>query len=161
MLTKSITSLILSFACVAAFADTVPGKQAAKIGFKSCHKTVEKIAKYVVNEGEHGAISTWNNKTPDSRIFNSQVVRKYTDGHSLVILNIAPIRDGKCDATYTSMFEHNKSCNVLRETSLKNWKFYQEVGGLVSLENSEGTVSTILMPIKNGCMTIMTEVVYE
>ena len=161
MLNKTLASLVISLTVGTALADTIPGEQATKNGFNTCQKTVEKIAKYVIDDTNHGAVSTWNNKTPDSRLFNSQIVLKYSDGHSMAVLNVAPIKNGKCDGSYTRVFAMEKSCSVLRETTYKDWKFFGEIGGLVSLENSSGTVSTVLLPNQTGCVAIQTEVVYE
>jgi hypothetical protein len=161
MTSKILASIFLSITFGSALADTVPAEQAAKSGFTSCQKTVEKLAKHIIGDSENGALSTWHNKTSNSRIFNSQIILKYSDGNSVAILNVAPTKSGKCDGSYTRTFTHEKSCAVLRETLYKDWKFYGEIGGLVTLENSGGSVSTILLPFQTGCVTTQTEVVYE
>lgn len=158
---KILTSLITLLAFGTALADTTPGEQATKNGFNTCQKTVEKIAKFLVDDTNHSAVSTWNSKNPDSRMFNSQVVLKYSDGHSMAVLSVAPVKNGKCDGSYTRIFVSEKSCSVLRETTYKYWKFFDEIGGLVSLENKSGSVSAVLLPNQPGCAAIHTEVVYE
>lgn len=161
MIRKVLISILLSVTFGSAVADTIPGEQATKNGFTSCQKTVEKIAKFVIDDTKHGAVSSWNNKTPDTRMFNSQIVLKYSDGYSVAVINIAPTKSGKCDGSYTTTFTSAKSCSVLRETTFKGWKFFGEIGGLVSLENEAGSVSKILLPTETGCVAISTEVVYE
>lgn len=161
MLHKIFTSLVMSLSFGVALADTIPGEHATKNGFITCQKTVEKIANFLISDTNNGALSTWNSKTPDSRIFNSQVALKYSDGHSVAILNVAPVKNGKCDGSYTKIFANEKSCSVLRETTYKDWKFYEEIGGLITLQNKSGAVSVVLLPSQTGCVSIHTEVVYE
>lgn len=144
-----------------AFADSAPGEQATKNGFKTCQKTVESIAQHLTKDGKHSAISTWNKRSSDNRMFNSQLAISYTDGNAIAIINVAPVSSGKCDGSYTRITNWDKSCSVLRETNFKDWKFFSELSGLVSLENTSGSVSTVLLPSQNGCTTIQTEVVYE
>jgi hypothetical protein len=161
MLKKILNSLIILLACGTALADTTPAEQAKKNGFNTCQKTVEKIAKFLIGDTNNGAVSTWNQKNPDGRMFNSQVVLKYSDGHSMAVLNVAPVKNGKCDGSYTRVFVSETSCSVLRETTYKDWKFFGEIGGLVSLENKNASVSAVLLPNPPGCAAIQTEVVYE
>jgi len=159
---KRLFAAFLIFSALGtAIADTVPGEQATKNGFNTCQKTVEKLAKFVTGDVKHGAVSSWNKKSSDNRLFNSQVVLQYSDGHGMAILNVAPVKSGACDGSYTRIFTIEKSCPVLRETTYKDWKFFGEIGGLVSLENSNGSVSAVLLPSQTGCVAIQTEVVYE
>jgi len=162
MSNKALIAILLSSSVLSvSAADTVPGTHAEKNGFRSCQKTVDDIAKFVVKDKKHSSMSTWNKKATDTRMFNSQVAIKYSDGNSIAILNIAPTKSGKCDSSYTTVTTFDKSCAALRETDLSTWKFAGELSGLVTLENESGAVSIILLPADTGCALIKTETVYE
>lgn len=161
MFQKYIIALISLFTFEMALANTLPGEQASKQGFNTCQKTVEKIAKHIVEDAAHGAISTWNKSSPDSRLFNSQVVIKHSDGYSVSFMSVAPVKGGKCDGSYAKIANSEKSCSILRETIFKQWKFFNEVGGLVSLENDSGSVSVLLLPNQIGCTIVRSEILYE
>jgi hypothetical protein len=156
-----ISALVALFICAGAQSQTVPGDQAQKNGVRACQHTVEEMAKFIVKDNKHASLAVWNNKAPDSRLFNSQIVVNYTDGQSLAILNVAPTRTNKCDSTYSTIFTSEKSCVIMRETSLKEWKFSGELGGLVVLENKDGSLSKILLPAGSGCVAVTTEVAYD
>lgn len=153
--------LVILFVCAGAAAQTVPGDQAQNAGVRACQRVIEGITKFVVKDNKHESLSVWNSKTPDSRLFNSQIVVDYTDVQSLAIINVAPTRTNKCDSTYTTVFATEKSCVVMRETLFKDWKFYGEIGGLVTLESKSGVLTKILMPAGSGCVAVTTEVAYE
>ena len=140
---------------------TVPGEQAQKNGVRNCQRSIDDLAKHVVKENKHASLGVWNSKSPDLRLFNAQVVVSYSDAKSLALLNVAPTRTGKCDGTYTTIFYTEKSCSIERETTFKDWKFSGELGGLVTVENQNGSLSKILMPAGSGCITVTTEVTYE
>ena len=162
MIVKFFTASLLSGIAISSFAsETVPGDQAATSGFRTCQKTVESLAKFVTGDNKHASLATWNNKNADTRLFNSQVTINYNDGNTVSVLNVAPTKSGKCDSSYTTVANFEKSCAALRETTFSDWKFSGELGGLVMLENKEGGLKTILLPSTSGCTTIKTEVVYE
>lgn len=145
----------------ASAADWIPVEQAKKNGFRTCLKSVEDLARFVVEDSKHASLGTWNKKMADTRLFNSQVAVKYSDLNSVSILNVAPTKSGKCDSTYTTVATFEKSCAAVRETILSKWKFSGELGGLVVLENDNGGVSVILVPAGPSCTTVKTEVIYE
>lgn len=140
---------------------TVPGEQAQKNGVRTCLTTLDGVAKFLFKETKHSSLATWNKVAADSRLFNSQVAVKYTDGHSVAVVNVAPTKAGKCDGSYTTIFVDDRSCPVVRETIFKDWKFADELAGLVVLKNKDGGVSKILLPSGSGCVAITTEVIYE
>jgi hypothetical protein len=156
------TVLVCIVSAASVHAEVVPAKQAREKGFTTCQSTVEKVAEFVIKDNSHGGLSTWNSATPDERMFNSQVGLSYSDGKSVAIINVAPTKSGKCDASYTTIFaDAAKSCSVLRETTFSSWRFHSESAGMVVLENDDGSLSKILMPSGNGCVSITTEVVYQ
>ena len=162
MIRKVAVFLLLFVRISSAISETISTQQAQDHGFNTCLKSVDTIAKFLTGENKNGAVSTWNSKNTDGRLFNSQIVIQYSDGHSMAVINVAPTKSGKCDGSYTRVFTTAKSCQVARETIYKDWKFYGEIGGLVSLENTKGNVSAILQPHESGgCVAMLTEVVYE
>jgi len=159
---KILVSFFLLNASLNVYAeDTVPGQQATKNGFITCKKTVDDIARFVAKDHEHSSLSTWNNKTPDTRMFNSNMNVKYSDGNSVAVISVSPTKSGKCDGAYTTIFPIAESCAVARETTFKDWKFFSESAGLIVLENINGNLSKTLLPVGSGCAAITTEVVYN
>ena len=142
-------------------AETVPGDQAKENGFKTCQNTVENISNFVINGNHHAALSTWNKKDTDNRLFNTLVSVNYTTGHSVAVANVAHGKSGKCDGNYTTVFYVDKSCSVARETTFKDWTYSGELAGLIVLKNESGGISKMLLPGGNGCVAISTEVAYQ
>lgn len=142
-------------------AETVPAQQAKANGFNTCHGMVEGVAEFVINENDHGSLSTWNSSDADNRLFNSLISVKYSDGNSVAVANVTHGKTGSCDGTYTTVFYLDKSCSASRETTFKDWKYYGELAGLVVLENQTGSLNKMLLPGGNGCVAITTEVVYQ
>ncbi len=147
----------------AAHAETVPTEQAQKNGVKTCLAVVDKIAKFVIDNNRHASVASWNNRSPDVRLYNAQISLKYADGNAVTIMSVAPTKSGLCDATYTTIWAMDKPCTVVRETTLKASKYAGELAGLVALETGDGTVTQLLLPTPNatGCTVIKTEVMYE
>lgn len=141
-------------------AQHIPSEQAQKNGVRTCQRTVEQLATHLLDDRPHGSTATWNNKDTDGRLFNANVVVRYSDGHSVAVLNAAPTRTGGCDSSYTTVFVYDESCSVARETHFKNWLFSNELAGLVVLANKSKTVRKTLMPSGSGCTVVSTEVIY-
>lgn len=163
---KTAIALLAGFTVLsgnALAAETLPAKNAESRGVRTCLGTIDKFAKFVVEENQHASLDTSNTGSPDTRLFNSQIAVKYPDGNSVALVNVAPLAGGKCDASYTSIWSLDKPCAVVRETSLKDWKFLGDLAGLVVVENQNGSVSQVLLPSGNGngCTVIKTEVVYH
>lgn len=161
MIRLACFAFVGSVVASATSAQTVPGRQAQENGVRACQKTVEEVAKFVLRENKHASLAAWNKATPDARLFNAQVGVSYGDGKSVAILNVAPTRTGKCDSAYTTIFTTETPCAVARETTFKDWKFGGELGGMVVLENKDGSLSKILLPTPTGCVFVTTEVTYE
>ena len=148
-------------ASLPAMAETASTGQARKVGVTTCAPLVEGIGKHVSGQNEHYSVTTWNKNEPDGRLFNSQVITKYSDGHSVAAFSVVPAKKGTCDGSYTQVFYSEKSCSVMRETIYKDWDFSSEGAGLVILENDNKTVNAILMPAGPGCVAVRTEVLYD
>ena len=155
------SSMLLS---AAVNAENVPNNQAKDQGFNTCGAMVNGIAEFVLNDNPHGALSTWHvsdDHSPDDRLFNSMIAVEYSDGHSIAVSNVAPTKSGKCDGSYTTVFYNASSCQVTRETAYKDWKYGGQIGGLLTLENDNGSVSKLLLPAGKGCVAVSTEVIYN
>lgn len=143
-----------------AFAETASTSQARKAGFTTCAPMVESMGKHVSSENGHYALATWNNTETNERLFNSQVVTKFSDGHSVSVLSSVPNKQRTCDGAVTQVFYSDKSCSVTRETTYKDWKFSAEGAGLVILESNNASVNVTLMPAGEGCIAVKNEVLY-
>lgn len=156
-----LIAVMMTLASPLALAETVPEKQATAQGVSQCKAMVGLLSKHLAGENPHGAVSTWNSKDANGRMFNSQLVTQFTDGRSFASVTAAPTANGKCDGSYTSVFYSEKSCTLLRETTFKDWEFYSETAGLIVLVNAEKSVNKVLLPGGSGCISINTELVYE
>jgi hypothetical protein len=130
-------------------------------GITTCLKKIEQIATFLVKENDHQSNATWATNQPDQRLFNSQIIIKYSDGAGLAVMNVAPTRSGKCDSSYSRVLTFDKSCIALRETAYKDWEFKSENGGAISLSNTDGTVDGVLLPAGSGCTAVLTEIILE
>ncbi len=144
-----------------AIAETTVEKQAKEHGYNKCLNDLADTANMLLKDHDHSSLSTWNSKSPNSHLFNSQVSIKYSDGNSISVINSTPNPSGKCDGSYSSIYTSEKSCVVLRETDFKDWKFKGEMAGLMSLEAPNGSKNSIFMPMVTGCVVVQTETYYD
>ena len=143
------------------FSQPVPARQARDKGISACLKQIDKVASFLVKDDDHNSNATWSTSNPDSRLFNSQITIKYSDGPGLAVMNVAPTRSGKCDASYSRIFPLDKSCISIRETTYKEWKFNSDNFGAISISNVAGTVDGVLLPAGSGCVVVLTETLLE
>jgi hypothetical protein len=159
--TKPLIAALAVLAMQSSFGQSVPVKQAREKGVLTCLKKIDQIASFLVKGNDHQSNATWSTNQPDQRLFNSQIIIKYSDGAGLAVMNVAPTRTGKCDGTYSRIGTFDKSCISLRETTYKEWKFMDETSGAISLRNANGTVDGVLLQAGSGCAVVLTETLLE
>jgi len=120
---KPLLAALAILAMQSSFGQPVPTKQARDKGISTCLKKIDQIASFLVKEIDHHSNATWATNQPDQRLFNSQIIIKYSDGAGLAVMNVAPTRAGKCDASYSRVLTFDKSCISVRETTYRDWKF--------------------------------------
>ena len=131
-------------------------RQGMEKGFRTCAAEMDRVVRDVAkDDGAH--LGTWNTQAPDDRMFNTLLVRTYSDGNMLVTVTAVKNALGKCDVTMTQAFSlPAKPCPTLRETILKGWKFFSDVGGLPVYEHPDNpSLNATLAPIGvTGCLVV-------
>ena len=153
-------TLMLTIFCSQALAEeTVPVKQAKREGIATCLRLVTAGADSVIGGDPHTSIATWNLDSPNKRMFNTQIMVNYTNGHAVTSLTVAPTSTNACDGTYTQVLTLPQSCDSARRTYYKDWKNTTGTSELTTM-STEGKTA-ILMPFLTGCTIVVTAVVYE
>lgn len=154
-------TLMLTICCSQALAeDTVPVEQAKRDGIATCLEMVKAGTVSVIGEGNgHYSFSTSNTASPNQRMFNTQIVVNFLDGHGFTSLTVAPTATNKCDGTYTQVISLPKSCALLRKTTFSDWKDTTSDSPLTVLSGHGKRM--VMMPFLTGCTLITTVVAYE
>jgi len=133
-------------------------------GYETCSPVLAKAEKSIAGDNAYDNLSFYFHDATDHHLFNSQVVVKYSNGNYIGLINTIRNKEGKCDGTTNLVFTFNESCGSMRETLFKDWKYNQEVAGLLTLElsNSKGKKNLILLPQgKGGCTAVVSEVFFN
>lgn len=99
----------------------------------------------------------WNEASPDKRTAFSISSEPYIDGTSLITTFTSTLDiTGKCNVTATQVFTTQKSCNNLRETTMKKCKFYGEIASSSIYQEATGEIALIiyLTPTAGGCLLV-------
>ena len=154
-------ALMMTVCCRQAWAeDTVPVEQAKRDGIATCLEMVKAGTVSVIGEdSNHFSFSTSNTASPNQRMFNTQIIVNYSDGHGVTSLTVAPTAPNKCDGTYTQVISLPKSCELLRKTTFNNWKDTTADSPLTVLSGQGKRM--VMMPFLTGCTLITTVVAYE
>ncbi|WP_150102070.1 hypothetical protein [Shewanella halifaxensis] len=141
--------------------DGVITKHAEEWGVNQCIQEIQKMDSFL--NGKGGASGAWSSapkNSPSDRIFSSLNIRKYNDGTwGYATLSIAPGVDGNCDSTLMQMVTFpGKSCNEVRETIYKDYKYNSELAGKSVYES--GTTKAVLEELGGNCISIRYETLY-
>jgi len=145
-------------------AQTMPEKQAQKVGIKQCLPTISKISKHLIGDSNHANYDTNAKVNPDSRSYFSHIVKSYSDGETQITFSVTPTVGGKCDWAYTEIMLFEKSCGILREEIFKDFKFDLSLNETtIVLKNTNASVFVYLTPSKSNksCLVTKEETGYE
>ena len=140
-------------------ADDSPGAQARAAGVERCLDRVEQLGVLATARTSYGSRASWHRDDGDGHLFQSLLALRYPDGHSAAVMTAAPNPDG-CDASMVSILWLPESCPALREGVLSDWAFAGDMAGLAVVQNADSGVESLLMPAGDGCIAIISEVVY-
>ncbi len=130
-------------------------------GAKTCLPEIRRVSNFLTESNDHSVLVTSSKEAPDSGILMAKIVRNFSDGDIVSVLNTAPSSQGKCTSSYTVITPFDKSCTVVRETIVKELTFKETLGNLPRLINKDGTTDTLLLPVSsNACVAIRTQAVY-
>ncbi|WOG25910.1 hypothetical protein [Endozoicomonas sp. 8E] len=87
-------------------------------------------------------------------------VKKYRDGTwGYAAVNVAPGINNSCDGTLMQMMMFpNKSCNAIRETTCKDYKYMGELAGKAIYES--GSTKAVLEDLTGSCIVLRYEALY-
>jgi len=130
-------------------------KQAKEWNVNQCIQEIKKMDAFL-NE-KAGANGAWSFSATDKasdRLFSSLNIKKYNDGTwGYATLSIAPGVNGSCDGTLMQMVTFpDKSCNAVRETTYKDYKYKSDLAGKSIYES--GTTKAVLEELGGSCIAI-------
>jgi hypothetical protein len=133
-------------------------------GFRTCSKTLDELVRYVAPE-QTGHYGVWNKHDADNRMFSTILIKNYTDGKLIAAANGTKNKAGSCDANGVQIWTvPGKSCGQLRETTFKEWKYYDELAGIPMYDEGDGNAGTalIMVPIEPyGCLVVKQVLMYN
>lgn len=157
-------------ACIAAAAIVAPSfslhaedasravKQGMDKGFSTCAPSLDALVKRVnTNDTQYSHLGVWAKVDPDSHVFDTTTIQKYSDGTQIVAFSGVKNALGKCDLVMTQVLPVMESgCAALRETAFKEWKFLQEISGVPLYERPDSPAETaMLSPLgTTGCLIL-------
>lgn len=142
-------------------ADTVIADQAKTAGFKTCHEAVNNVGNYVVASREHDSRAVWNEKNTDERLFHNLTVIDDAGTKTTAVTSVVQNKSGNCDASYTIVNYLELSCDTVKGMLLATgWVSSGNLQNLNVFLNQEQSVSNLLMPAGEKCISIATQAVY-
>lgn len=136
-------------------------KQAKKWNVNQCIQEIQKMDIFLNEEaGANGAWSFSPTDNASDRMFSSLNIKKYNDGTwGYATLSIAPGINGTCDGSLMQLVTFpGKSCNAIRETSYKDYKYKSDLAGKSVYEN--GSTKAVLEDLDGNCIAIRYEALY-
>jgi len=137
-------------------------KQAKAIGFTACLDATKTVADFLIKKNAHSSHDIWSKKLVNERVFDSLIIKDYSDGDSHVSITVVP-RGNECDWLYTETYMVEKPCQVLREERFGTLKYAGPMNTTtISLNNSKG-LFLYLTPSETGrtCLVTKREVHYQ
>ncbi|EDY86098.1 hypothetical protein GP5015_2008 [gamma proteobacterium HTCC5015] len=150
--------------CQANAADNFEGvitKQAKEWNVNQCIQEIKKMDVFLNEKaGANGAWSFAATEKPSDRMFSSLNIKKFNDGTwGYATLSISPGINGSCDGTLMQMVTFpGKSCNAVRETTYKDYKYKSDLAGKSIYEN--GSIKAVLEELGGNCIVIRYEALY-
>ena len=126
-------------------------------GFKVCAHAVDDIANFVFRS-DFAYLNLWNQNKVDKHAVLVTGAKSYSVGKGVLTITAIESQVGTCDASFTLVMPFAEDCTQVRETRLKDWKFYSDkLDGVAVYEDpSTPTVNLALEPFQGGCLAIKT-----
>ncbi len=135
--------------------------QAKEFGAIQCLKEIQSLDTFLNKKSNNnGAWSSASKKDPSKRLYTSLNVKKYSDGTwGYANITVVPGLDNKCDAILTQLITYpKKSCNTVRETVYKKYKYYGVLAGKALYKR--GSTKLVLEELTGSCIAMRVEVLY-
>jgi hypothetical protein len=126
-------------------------------GFKACAHAVDDIASFVF-KGDFAYLNLWNQTNVGKHSVLVTGAKTYSVGKGILTITATESQVGTCDASFTLIMPFAEDCEHLRQTTLKEWKFYSDkLDGVAVYEDpSTPTVNLALEPFQGGCVAVKT-----
>jgi hypothetical protein len=126
-------------------------------GFKACAHAVDDIASFVF-KSDFAYLNLWNQSHIDKHAVLVTGAKSYAVGKGILTITASESQVGTCDASFTLVMPFAEDCAKLRQTTLKEWKFYSDkLDGIAVYEDpSASTVNLTLEPFQGGCLAVKT-----
>ncbi len=137
--------------------ETQSALQLKENGFKTCAHAVDDIAHFVF-QSDFAYLNLWNQTNIDKHSVLVTGAKSYKVGKSILTITATETLLGTCDASFTLVMPFAEDCAQLRQTSLKEWKFYSDkLDGISVYEDPRfSTVNLSLEPFQGGCIAVKT-----
>jgi hypothetical protein len=151
----------LCFTCnVFAADDEVKTQSALQLkenGFKLCAHAVDDIANFVF-KSDFAYLNLWNQTNVSKHSVLVTGAKTYAVGKGILTITATESQVRTCDASFTLVMPFAEDCAKLRQTTLKDWKFYSDkLDGISVYEDpSTPTVNLALEPFQGGCLAVKT-----
>lgn len=154
-----IIFIFVSAACVSsAFGEDAEYASVAQLkakGFVKCSGSQSTVTKFVYAKENFEYLNLWNANHPDTHMATTVTSRKFSDGSGVAVITTTPTASGECDSNLVQIFYSAESCSQLRETTFKEWKFFNDLGGTPVYDDPTAeNVSVVLAPNNNGCLVV-------
>lgn len=156
---KKLAAAVLCFIAFSAHAENVVVQQARQAGMKHCMPAIEKIANFLIDDGNAGAHSVWNSVDPDKNAFSSMIERNFSDGVIVTNLNVTHTATGACYVEYEKIIQFNKSC-LATSQEFKDAKYTGELNKEIGALNHDG-VHVYLIPMNGNCIAVRKEIIMD
>ena len=111
----------------------------------------------MVVDGQHVALSTWNNAAANDRLFQSVVGLKYdnkTAPHGISVLVAAPMQAEKCDGATVQIQPSALACDKIAKNLASAQLGAADLNGIRMIETSK-SIRIVLLPTRgNGCAVV-------
>jgi len=146
---------------VAIAADDDYSENLRKQGFSYCAPAINKAANWLLDQGA-GTLSQWKEGgNADNHVGVLMAHKKYKEGSVFLHLVASKNISGGCDATFSTTYVFEQSCNSIRETTFKAWKYYGDMQGLSIYEDPTTTnVQVTFQSTSSGCVVTKTGVFF-
>ncbi|MDN7124556.1 hypothetical protein J6I90_06650 [Pseudidiomarina sp. 1APP75-32.1] len=131
-------------------------ERAQDVGVSKCLETVKSLSGVLVDEHAHGSHDMWSTDAPDERVFDSVIVKGYSDTDSHISMTVVP-RDGACDWRYTETYVVEKACTVIRDDWFGEFGYLGALNETSLALSSEENVNIYLTPVVQGKMCLVSK----
>jgi hypothetical protein len=132
------------------------------VGFNSCLGRVSDITKHLYEKDSFAYLNFWSKQDTDRHTAITLTSMPYEQGTRIAGLSVSPTSSGSCDGTLFQVFVVPESCAKLRETLLKNWKYYADLGNIPFYEEPDmpSSVTGLVSIPTSSCLILKVATLY-